>query len=282
MGAGAAPAGGGAWVEIRPPRRGWPSLGLGELWAHRELAGLLALRDLKVRYRQTAFGVAWALVQPIAGVALFSVLFGHLAHLPADGLPYPVFVVVGLVAFTYVSSGVAEASESLVVHYDLVTKVYFPRMLAPFAALLPGLVDLLISLGIVAVLMAAYSTAPGPALVLLPAWIAGLLLVALGPALWLAALHVRYRDVRHASGFLIQLWLYGSPILFPASLVPHAWRALFAANPMVGAIEAGRWILVDGPRPGWEIAVSAASAVAILISGAAYFRRAEPAFADVI
>jgi lipopolysaccharide transport system permease protein len=271
-----------AWVENRPPAGRLPRLEAGELWRHRELARVLALKDLRVRYKQTFFGVAWAVLQPLIAVLIFTVVFGHLARLPTEGMPYPVFVYGGLAIWLYVSGAVSAAAQSLVDNRDLVTKVYFPRLLAPIAAMLPGLVDLLPSLAIIAVFLAIYGVVPGPALVLLPLWIVGAAVTALAAGLWLSALNVKYRDVRYALPFLLQVWMFCSPVVYAASLVHGDWRYAFALNPMVTLVDGFRWSLANGPPPGAESFVSLAVVLVVLAGGFMYFRRVERYFADVI
>lgn len=273
---------GAGWVENRPSTGWFPRVDLRELWAYRELALVLALKDLKVRYKQTFFGVAWALLQPLLGVLIFSVFLGRLAGVPSDGIPYPVFVYAGLSIWIYFSTSVTAAAQSLVDNRELVTKVYFPRLLAPLAAVFPGLLDLVIGLGILAVFMAAYGVVPGAAIVLLPAWILAALVLAIAVGLWLSALNVKYRDVRYALGFLMQVWLFASPVVFPSSLVDGAWRYAFAANPMVAVLDGFRWSLIGAPHPGLDGLISLAVGIVILASGTAYFRRVERSFADVI
>lgn len=274
---------GEGWLENRPSSGWFRRLDLRELWARRELAFFLALRDLKLRYKQTAFGVAWALIQPLAGVAIFSIVFGRLADLPSDGIPYPVFVYAGLAVWAYFSSAVDAAAQSLVDKSSaLVTKVYFPRLLAPLAAVLPALLDLALSLVIVAAFMVIYGVLPGLAVLLLPVWLLALVVVVLGVGVWLSALNVQYRDVRHALGFIIQAWLFASPVVYPSSLVDGGWRYVFALNPMAGVIEGFRWSLLDGPSPGGPVFVSLAVGVLLLLSGALYFAKVERGFADTI
>jgi lipopolysaccharide transport system permease protein len=253
-----------------------------ELWSFRELALFLALRDLKLRYRQTFFGVAWALVQPLAGVAVFSIVFGDLASVPSDGIPYPVFVFAGLVVWTYVSTAVEQAAKSLVENVETVTKVYFPRVLAPVAAVLPGLLDLAVSLVVVAVFMVAYDVVPNAAVLLLPIELAAAVGVATAIGLWLAALNVRYRDVRYALTFLVQLWFFATPVVYSSSVFEGTWRYVFAANPMVGVLDSVRWSLLAGPAPGPQDLISLAAGLLLLVGGLAYFQAADRRFADVV
>ena len=270
------------WLENRPSTGWLRQLNVRELWLYRELVYHLALRDLKLRYKQTAFGVAWAILQPLLGVLIFSVVFGRLADVPSDGIVYPVFVYAGLVVWVYLSGSVTAAAQSLVEDRDLVTKVYFPRLLAPLAAVLPGLIDLAISLAILALFMIGYGVAPGPALLTLPLWILGAVAVAVGAGLWLSALNALYRDVRYTLAFGIQLWLFISPVVFPSSLVEGGWRFLFSANPAVGVIDGFRWSVIDGPPPGAEDLVSLAACLFLLVSGGIYFRHVERRLADKI
>ncbi len=273
---------GKAWTENRAPTRWLPRLELGELWRFRELALVLALRDLKVRYKQTVLGLAWAIIQPLVAVAIFTVVFGRLAGLPSDGVPYAVFVYSGLVLWSYFSGALDSVAQSLLQNSDLVTKTYFPALIAPLALALPGLVDLLASLAFVGVMMAVYGVAPGFALVLLPLWIVACFLVVLAAGVWLSALNVQYRDVRHTMTFLIQVWLFASPVVYASSLVEGAWRYVYALNPMVTVLDGFRWSLVGGPAPGPEALVSAAVVAVLLACGLVYFLRAERGFADLI
>lgn len=283
-GAGTSPEGPVAthWVENRPSTRWLPRVDLTELWDYRELLFFLALRDLKLRYKQTAFGVTWAVLQPLAAAAVFTLVFGRLVHVPSEGIPYPVFAFTGLTVWLFVSNGVSAAAESLAEHRDLVTKAYFPRVLAPVAAILPGLVDLAFSLVIVGVAMALYGVTTSAALALLPAWVLAALLVAIAAGLWLAALNALYRDFRYALGFILQLWLYISPVIFPASLVKGDWLYVYAINPMVGVIEGFRWSVLAAPAPGAESLVSLASGLLLLIGGLLYFHSVERRLADRI
>jgi lipopolysaccharide transport system permease protein len=270
------------WTENRAST-GWrPRLREQGLWQYRELAYHLALRDIKLRYKQTAFGVAWAVLQPVLGAIVFSIVFGLLADVPSDGIAYPVFVYSGLVVWVYLSGSVSAAAESLVEHREVVTKVFFPRLLAPLASVFPGLLDFAISLIILAILMIGYSVAPSLALLTLPLWILAAVAVALGAGLWLSALNALYRDVRYTLTFGIQLWLFISPVVFPSSLVDDGWRFVFSLNPAVGVIDGFRWATIGGPGPGIEALVSLASCVLLLVSGTIYFRRVERRLADRI
>ena len=269
------------WIENRPSRGlRWPDLG--ELWQYRELAGFLALRDLKVRYKQALLGAAWAVVQPLAGVLVFTLVFRRLADVPSDGIPYPIFALVGLMVWTYVSSSITRATHSLVSNSPLVTKVYFPRLLAPFASVLPGLVDLLFSLIILAVLMPVYGVGPTAAIVTAPLWLLAAIAVVVGTGLLLGTLNVRYRDVGHVIALLVQLWLFVSPVAYPSTLVPEAWRGVYFINPIAGVVEGFRWALVGAPWPGSGVWVSLTTTVVVLVMGVIYFERAERRFADVI
>lgn len=269
------------WVENRPLVGWWPRLDLAELFAYRELAFSFALKDLKVRYKQTFFGVAWVALQPLLAVMIFTVVFGRHGGLPSAGIPYPVFVYAGMALWLYFSTSLAAAAQYLVDNRDLVTKVFFPRLLAPIAAVFPPLVDLAISLVILAVFLGAYRVAPGPEIALLPIWIAATVVFALAAGLWLSALNVKYRDVKYVLPFLIQVWFFASPIVY-ASSIYAGWRWVFALNPMVALLVGFRWSVADGPAPGPEALVSLAVVLVVLVTGIAYFRRLERHFADLI
>jgi homopolymeric O-antigen transport system permease protein len=270
------------WTESRPPRRGLPRLELAEAWRHRDLGIVLAQRTLKVRYRQTLLGVGWALLQPVAGLVIFTIVFGRLAKVPSDGLPYAVFVYPAMCLWTYVSTSVSAAAAELLQHPHLVTRVYFPRILSPAAAVVPGLLDFTLALALTAVLLVVYDVAPGPAVLLLPLWMAASAIVAFGVGTWLSAINVRYRDVRYALPFLLQTWFFLSPLVFPSSLISDGWRAVYALNPLVGLVDGLRWSLVGGAPPPLADLASLVSAVVIVVSGLYYFRAVESRFADVI
>jgi lipopolysaccharide transport system permease protein len=243
----------------------------------------LALRDVKVRYKQTIFGVVWVIVQPLTAAVIFTIVFGRLAQMPSEGLPYAVFVYAGVVLWSYFSGALTSVSQSLVQNRDLVTKTYFPAAIAPLALALPGLIDLLVSLVVLAVVMGWYGIAPSVAILLLPFWIVACGLVVLAAGSWLSALNVQYRDVRHTMTFLLQVWLFASPVVYAGSLVEGAWRYVYALNPMVTVLDGFRWSLVGGPPPSLgEGLVSAAVVAIVLAGGLVYFLRAERRFADLI
>lgn len=270
------------WIENRAPSGWLPAVELRQLWRFRELALVLALRDLKVRYKQTAIGIAWVVVQPLAAATIFTIVFGRLAGLPSEGLPYAVFVYSGLVLWAYFSGALDSVAQSLVQNRDLVTKTYFPALVLPLGLALPGLADLLVSLLVVGVFMAVYGVVPSAALVLLPFWIGVCVVVVVAAGLWLSALNVQYRDVRHTMTFLLQVWLFASPVVYASSLVEGAWQYVYALNPMVTVLDGFRWSLVGGPAPGPEALVSFAVVAALLAGGIVYFLRAERRFADLI
>ncbi|MFO7572203.1 MAG: ABC transporter permease [Gaiellaceae bacterium] len=270
------------WIENRAPSGWLPSIDLAELWRFRELAIVLASRDLRVRYKQTVLGIAWAVLQPLVAALIFTIVFGRLVQVPSDGIPYPVFVYSALVIWTYFATGLESVAQSLVRDRDLVTRTYFPRILAPGAGSIPGLVDFAVSLVVLGVFMGIYGVAPGPQVVLFPIWIAGAMAVLLGAGLWLSALNVRYRDVRHTLTFMIQVLLFVSPVVYPSSLIDGAWRYVYALNPMSTVIDGFRWSLVDGPAPGAYAFVSLGVTVVLLVTGVVYFLRAERRFADLI
>jgi len=269
------------WVENRAPT-GWHKVDVRELWAYRELIAFLAIRDVKVRYKQAALGMVWAVLQPLAGALVFTVVFDRIANLPSDGIPYPVLAFVGVTVWTYFTTSVQTAMSSLVGNVGLVTKVYFPRMAAPIAAVLPGLLDMGISLGILAILLVIYGVAPGLPLLLLPVWIVILVALAFGVGLVLATLNVRYRDVKGVSGLLLQLWLFASPVAYASSVVEGRWGPFYDLNPMAGLIDAFRWSLLGAPAPGLDSLASLAVLVVILVAGLAIFAREERRFADII
>jgi lipopolysaccharide transport system permease protein len=270
------------WVENAPSRTWLPRLDLAELWDSRELVLVLALRNVKVRYKQTALGVGWALLQPLAGVAIFTVVIHRIAHLPSEGIPYPVFAYAGLAVWLYFTNGATAAADSLAQYRDLVTKVYFPRLLAPLAAILPGLIDLAISTVAVGVFMVFFHVTPTAAIVLLPLWVAAAVGTTFAVGVWLSALNTRYRDVRNGLTFLLQILLFATPVLYPSSLVHGSKRFLLYLNPTAGVIDGFRWSLVGAPRPGVAAVASLVSGLVVLLTGLVYFGRVQRRFADFI
>jgi homopolymeric O-antigen transport system permease protein len=264
------------------PQRGWVDLNLRELWAYRELLYFLTWRDIKVRYKQTVLGVAWAILQPVVSMLLFTLFFGKLAHMPSDGIPYPIFAYAGLLPWTFVSNGVSGAGDSLVGSAALVTKVYFPRLVIPCAAVCAALVDFAIAAVVLFAMMIGYGvTFHWQMLMLAPlAAIAALLAAAVG--MWMSALNVRYRDVRYALPFMIQVWMFATPIIYPASIVPKQWRWLLNLNPLTGVIEAFRSALFGRAFPWGDIGAAAAITLAGLVYSAYGFRRMERQFADIV
>jgi len=274
-------------VVERAPR--WRALDLRELLESRELLMFFVWRDLKVRYKQTALGVAWALLQPFLGMVIFTVFFGRMAGMPSDGVAYPLFSYTGLLIWTYLAQAVAQAANSLVGSAQLITKVYFPRVLVPTSAVIGGLVDLAIAFPFLLVLMAHYGVWPGVNVFLVPVLVLLAVCTAEGVGLWLAALNVEYRDVRYVVPFAVQVWLFLTPVIYPASLAAPMLdrfglpRWILGLNPMVGVVEGFRWSLLGAPtQPGPEILASVISALVLLFSGAFYFRSVERSFADVV
>ena len=269
-------------VVIEPAGR-WPRLDIEELWAYRGLLGFLVWRDLKVRYAQTVLGAAWAVLQPVLAMVVFSVIFGAFAKVPSDGVPYPVFSLAALVPWTYFSTALTGASSSLVGTTNLITKVYFPRLVIPLTPVVAGLVDFAIAMVILLGMMLAYGIVPSVgALALVPMLVVMMAVTAAGVGCILAALHIKYRDVKYVAPFLVQVWMYASPIVYPMSIVPERWRPLYALNPMAGVIEAFRAVLLGTAGVAWSaIAVSFATSLVLLVVGLFYFRRTERVFADV-
>jgi len=265
------------------PSSAWVLVPFAELVEYRELLYFLAWRDIKVRYKQTVLGVGGAVLQPLLSMVLFSVFFGRLVGVPSDNIPYPVFSYCALLPWQLFSSALTSASNSVVMNHRLVTKVYVPRIIIPVSATVSALVDFAVSFAILVPLMAIYGIAPGPAVLALPLLVALGMLAALGAGLWLSALHVRYRDVRHTLAFLMQLWLFATPVAYPSSLVPEAWRTLYGLNPMVSVVEGFRWALLGASLPPvGMLAASFVSLVVVLVSGLYYFARTESSFADLI
>jgi lipopolysaccharide transport system permease protein len=272
-----------ARVTVIHPPGGWVPLQFRELWEYRELLFFFVWRDIKVRYKQTALGAAWAVIQPFFTMVVFSIFFGRLAKVPSEGLPYPAFAYTALVPWTYFATALTQSSNSLVEHSRLITKVYFPRVLVPTAAIVAGLVDLAIAFVVLLAILIYYGIAPTVAVLALPCFVLLAAATALGVGLWLSALNVRYRDVRYTIPFLIQFWLFATPVAYPSSLVPERWRPLYGLNPMAGVVDGFRWALLGKPSaPGPLLAVSVLTVVVLLVGGLFYFRRMERTFADVV
>lgn len=271
---------------IIEPAGKWSALNLRDLWRYRELFFFLTWRDVKVRYQQTALGAAWAIIQPVMTMAIFTILFGRLAGMPSDGIPYPLFAFAGLLPWTFFSNAIGSSGNSLVGSSHLITKVYFPRMIIPAASVLAGLVDFLFASTVMAVLMAWYRAPVGPGLLMLPVLSALTSLLALGVGMWLSALNVKYRDIRYVIPFLVQFWMFATPIIYPASLMPERYRPLLALNPMSGIIEAYRVSLlggINGASFDWRSLGASAAITAVVLVYAAYdFRRMEKTFADIV
>ena len=271
-----------AVTRIRPSR-GWRTLDLKEFWRYRELLYFLTLRDIKLRYKQTALGVAWAVIQPLFTMAVFTIFFGNLGNMPSDGKPYALFVLVALVPWQLFAYALTQASNSLVAEQRLITKVYFPRLIVPVAAVLAGVVDAVVAFALVLAGMAFLGVTPGVAVVAIPLLAGFAVLSALAVGLWLSALNVQYRDIRYTIPFLTQFWLFASPVMYPASLVPERFRAVYGLNPMAGVIEGFRWALLGTDAPEWRMmGVSAGVVAALLAGGLLYFRRMERTFADLV
>jgi len=270
-------------VTIIRPSRGWISLNLRELWEYRELLYFLSWRDIKVRYKQTVLGVVWAIIQPFFSMIVFSLFFGRLAQIPSDGIPYPIFSYAALVPWTFFANGLIQSSNSLVGSANLIKKVYFPRLVIPISAVLSGVVDFVLAFVVLLGMMLFFGVTPTWNVLWLPLLLLLALVTSLGVGLWLTAMNVQFRDVRYAVPFLVQAWMFATPIVYPSSLLSEPWRTLYGINPMAGVVEGFRWALVGTETtPGPMVVVSALVAVMLLISGAFYFRRMEKTFADVV
>lgn len=271
-----------AYTVIEPAPQ-WVSLNLRELWEYRELLWFLTLRDIMVRYKQAALGIGWAVIQPVMMMVVFSLVFGTLAKLPSDGVPYPLFTFAALLPWQLFAGGLQRSSTSLVANSNLITKVYFPRLIIPLSAVLGGLVDFGISLLVLLGLTVFYGLHLTLAVLWLPALVLLAVCTALAVGFWSSALNVQYRDVQQAMPFLIQFWMYASPVAYSANLVPQGkWRFIYALNPMAGVIQGFRWALLGGTAPDAWMLVSVVVVVVLLVAGFAYFRRMEKTFADVV
>ncbi|MGD9583391.1 MAG: ABC transporter permease [Lysobacterales bacterium] len=269
-------------LTVIEPLRGWRMLDWRELWAYRELLWVLTARDIKVRYKQTVLGAAWAVLRPVLTMLIFSVVFGRLAKMPSDGVPYPVFVYAALLPWTFFAAAISTSGQSLVGSTHLVSKVYFPRLIIPLSSIGAGLVDLAISTGILLLLMLWYGVGWTANLLAAPLLLLAVIFTALGVGTLLSALTVAYRDFTHITPFMVQIWMYVTPVVFPLSLVPEKWRWALYLNPMTGLVEGFRSAFLGRPFDLTGIALSAAMAVAIFLLGVAYFEKVERRFADII
>jgi len=268
---------------IVKPTKGWISLRLDELWQYRELLYFLAWRDIKVRYKQTALGAAWAIIQPFFTMVVFSIFFGKLAKVPSDGIPYPIFAYAALVPWSFFANGLSQSANSLVGNANLIKKVYFPRLVVPVSSVISGVFDFILAFLVLLGLMLYYGIFPTVNIVWLPFLFLLTFITSLGVGLWLSALNVQFRDVRYTVPFLTQFWLFATPIAYPSSLLSEPWRTLYGVNPMVGVVEGFRWALLGtDTAPGPIIIVSTVVALALLVGGAFWFRKMEKTFADVV
>jgi lipopolysaccharide transport system permease protein len=268
-------------LVIRPPRK-WVPVDLHELWAYRELLAAFTMRDVKLRYKQTGLGIAWAVLQPLLTMVIFTIFFGGLAHIPSDGVPYPLFVLAALLPWTLFSDGLTRSTTSMVTNSNIMTKVYFPRLIMPLASIISPLVDFSVSFIILLAMMVYYGVAPTLHILFLPLFILLALATSLGVGLWLSALNVKYRDFQYTVPFLIQIWMFGSPVVYSSSLVPASLRIWYGLNPMAGVIEGFRWALLGTGTPSAMVFVSVGMVILLLVSGMFYFRRMEQYYADIV
>ncbi len=266
----------------RQARPGWVAINFAELWQYRELLFFQALRDIKVRYKQTVLGAAWAILQPVLTMVVFSIFFGKLAGIPSDGVPYPIFAFTALLPWQLFAYALTHSSNSLVDSANVLTKVYFPRLILPLASVLAGLVDFVIAFGVLIAMMLYYDVVPGWGVITLPLFTLLALAAALAVGLWLSALNVKYRDVRYTIPFLSQFWLFITPVAYSSSLVPEKWQAIYGVNPMAGVVDGFRWALLGKTPPGSMLIVSVTVTVLLLVGGLFYFRRMEKNFADIV
>jgi lipopolysaccharide transport system permease protein len=266
---------------IRPPRK-WVPVDLHELWAYRELVASFTLRDIKLRYKQTGLGIAWAVLQPLLTMVIFTVFFGGLAKIPSDGVPYPLFVLAALLPWTLFAEGLTRSTTSMVTNANIMTKVYFPRLIMPLSSIISPLVDFAVSFLILLAMMVYYGYAPTLNILFLPLFLLLALATSLGVGLWLSALNVKYRDFQYTVPFLIQIWMFASPVVYASSLVPESLRVWYGLNPMAGVIEGFRWALLGTGAPSAMVLVSVGMVIVLLVSGMFYFRRMEQYYADIV
>jgi len=269
-------------VKIIRPLDGWMPIDLKELWEYRELVYTFAMRDIKVRYKQTALGAAWAVIQPFMMMVVFTIFFGNLAKIPSEGIPYPLFSYAALLPWTLFSEGITRSTNSMITNANIMTKVYFPRLVMPISGILSPLIDFMIAFIILIAMMLYYGFVPTINIVWLPVFVLLALMTSLGVGLWLSAFNVQYRDFQYTLPFLIQLWLFASPVVYPSSLLPEPYQWVYGLNPMAGVIEGFRWALLGTNPPSTMIAFSFVIVMVLLISGAYYFKRMEKTYADVV
>lgn len=268
--------------RITPPR-GWVELDLAEIWRYRELLYFFVWRDLKVRYKQTAIGVVWVVLQPLMAMLVFTLFFGRLAKMPSGGLPYPVFYYSALLPWLYFAASLTQATNTIVENEKVITKLYFPRMILPFSAVLSGLVDFGVGFILLMGMMVYYHMVPTLATLMVPVFLLLAVMTALATGLWLSALNAIYRDVRYVIPFMVQFWLFASPVAYPSTLVPEKWRWLYGLNPMAGVVEGFRWALTGrGQAPGGLVLVSAATVLALFFGGVVFFQKMEARIADTV
>ncbi len=274
----------GELITYLRPARGWASLNLGDIWRYRELVYFLTWRDIKVRYKQTLLGASWAILRPLLTMVVFSIFFGGLAKISSDGYPYPVYTYAALLPWELFSNALSVASRSLVGNANMITKIYFPRMILPLSSVLAGLVDFAIAFLVLIALMIGYGIAPTSAVWTLPFFLLLAVITALGVGLWLSALNVLYRDIGYIIPFLTQLWMFITPVVYPTSMLPESWRFIYALNPMSGVVDGFRWALLgnQASAPGPNLIISSVIAVLLLVTGMFYFRRMERQFADMV
>jgi lipopolysaccharide transport system permease protein len=268
-------------IVIRPPRK-WVPVDFRELWEYRELLYFFTWRDVKLRYKQTGLGIAWAVIQPLFMMVVFTLFFGGLAKIPSDGVPYPLFSLSALLPWTLFAEGMARSTVSMVQNANIMTKVYFPRLIMPIASILSPFVDFCVAFVILIIMMAYYGFVPTLNVIFLPLLVVFAMMTSLAVGLWLSALNVQYRDFQYTIPFLIQIWLFASPVVYPASMLPQSWQFIYALNPMSGVIEGFRWALLGTNPPSLMIFISLGVVIALLISGVFYFRRMEQYFADIV
>ncbi len=268
---------------IIEPSSGWVALKLKELWEYRELLYFFVWRDIKVRYKQTVLGAAWAIIQPFFTMIVFSLFFGRLAKMPSDGIPYPIWNFAALVPWQLFANGLGQSSNSLITNANMIKKIYFPRLSMPIAAVIAGVVDFILAFVMLLLMMLYYGAVPTINVIWLPAFFLLALVTSLGVGLWLSAMNVQFRDIRYTIPFITQFWFFATPITYPSSLLSEPWRTIYGINPMVGVVEGFRWALLGtDTAPGSMIIVSSLTALILLFSGAFYFRRMEKTFADVV